>query len=74
MKNILHGFENLEVVIIDTDLIKEAIDVSVLNRMSFWDALILVAAERARCEYIYTEDFNAEQIIRGVQVINPYTA
>ena len=38
MKNILHSFENLEIVIIDTDLIKEAIDVSVLNRVSFWDA------------------------------------
>ena len=74
MKNILHSFENLEIVIIDTDLIKEAIDVSVLNRLSFWDALIIATAERAKCEYLYTEDLNAGQIIRGVQVNNPYIA
>ena len=74
MKNILHSFENLEIVIIDTDLIKEAIDVSVLNRLSFWDALIIATAERAKCEYLYTEDLNAGQIIRGVQVKNPYIA
>ena len=74
MKNILHSFENLEIVIIDTDLIKEAIDVSVLNKVSFWDALIIATAECAKCEYLYTEDLNAGQIIRGVQVKNPYIA
>lgn len=74
MKNILHSFENLEIVIIDTGLINEAIDVSVLNRVSFWDALIIATAERAKCEYLYTEDLNAGQTIRGVQVKNPYIA
>ncbi|MFW6137669.1 MAG: PIN domain-containing protein [Spirochaetota bacterium] len=72
MKNIVHAFENVEVVIIDTDLIKEAIDTSVLNKVSFWDSLIVVAAEKAKCESLYTEDFNHGQIIRGVRVENPY--
>jgi predicted nucleic acid-binding protein len=72
MKNILSTFENLEIVIVDADLIKEAIDTSVLNRFSFWDALIVAAAERAKCEYVYTEDLNSDQIIRGVKVKNPY--
>jgi predicted nucleic acid-binding protein len=72
MKNILSTFENLEIVIVDVDLIKEAIDTSVLNRFSFWDALIVAAAERAKCEYVYTEDLNSDQIIRGVKVKNPY--
>ena len=72
MKSILSLFENLEVVIIDADLIKEAIDTSVLNKISFWDALIVTAAEHAKCEYVYTEDLNSGQIIRGVKVENPY--
>lgn len=72
MKSILSSFENLEVVIIDADLIKEAIDTSILNRISFWDALIVAAAECAKCEYLYTEDLNSGQIIRGVKVENPY--
>jgi len=59
MKNIIHTFENLEIVIIDTDLIEEAIDVSILNSISLWDALVISAAESAKCEYVYTEDLNA---------------
>ena len=70
-KNILHTFENIEIVSIDIFLIKEAIDTSVLNKISFWDALIIVSAENAKCEKIYTEDLNHGQIIRGVKIENP---
>ncbi|MEK6646502.1 MAG: PIN domain-containing protein [Candidatus Firestonebacteria bacterium] len=70
-KNILHTFENMEIVSIDIFLIKEAIDTSVLNKISFWDALIIVSAENAKCEKIYTEDLNHGQIIRGVKIENP---
>ncbi len=74
MKNILHSFENLEVVIIDIDLIKEAIDVSVLNRVSFWDALILAAAKRAHASTIWSEDFSTGQRYDGIVVVNPLVA
>ena len=70
-KDILHSFEHFEVVIITPDMIKDAIDCSVINRVSFWDALIVVAAESARCERIWTEDLNHGQIIRSVRVENP---
>jgi len=33
--------------------------------------LIIVAAETARCEILWTEDLNDGQIIRGVRVKNP---
>ena len=71
IKNILHTFENMEIVVIDVFLIKEAIDTSVLNKVSFWDALVIVSAEIAKCEKIYTEDLNHGQIIRGVKIENP---
>lgn len=70
-KNILRTFENMEIVNIDIFLIKEAIDTSVLNKISFWDALIIVSAESAKCEKIYTEDLNHGQIISGVKIENP---
>ena len=44
-KELMRMFENLEIVVITPDLIKEAIDCSLLNQISYWDALILVAAE-----------------------------
>lgn len=70
-KDILHSFEHFEVVIITPDMIKDAVDCSVINRISFWDAMIVVAAESARCERIWTEDLNHGQIIRSVRVENP---
>jgi len=51
-------------------LIREAVGCSIINRLSFWDALIIVAAESAR-EILWTEDMNHGQIFRGVQIENP---
>lgn len=64
--------ENFEVVILTVTLIKQAIDCSILNQLSFWDGLIIVAAEAANCQVIYTEDLNTGQVIRGVKVVNPF--
>jgi predicted nucleic acid-binding protein len=71
-KSMLNTFHALEIVTVDTVLIKEAIDCSIINRISFWDALIVVSAEKARCEILWTEDLNAGQIIRGVRIENPF--
>lgn len=54
-----------------TGLIDDAIDCSVLNALSFWDALIVAAAAAAGCPTLYTEDLNNGQIILGVKVQNP---
>jgi predicted nucleic acid-binding protein len=58
-------------VVISSTLIKDAIDCSIINRLSFWDALIVVSAEIAQCETLWTEDLNHGQIIRGVRIENP---
>lgn len=71
-KGLVHAFENMEAVCVDPYLIREAIDVSILNILSFWDALIVAAAASARCEALYSEDLNAGQIIRGVRIENPF--
>ena len=71
VKDILHAFERFEIVMITPDMIKNAIDCSIINRISFWDSLIVAAAEAAHCEILWTEDLNHGQIIRGVRVQHP---
>jgi predicted nucleic acid-binding protein len=71
VKDILRSFERFETVGVTPELIREAIDCSIINRLSFWDALIVVSAESARCEILWTEDLNPGQVIRGVRVENP---
>ena len=72
VKAIMHTFDEFEVVTVTSHLIREAIDCSIINRLSFWDSLIIIAAEVAHCEKIWTEDLNDGQIIRGVRVENPF--
>lgn len=70
-KDILHRFERFDIVLITPEIIKDSIDCSIINRISFWDSLIVVTAESARCVKLWTEDLNHGQIIRGVRIENP---
>jgi predicted nucleic acid-binding protein len=72
IKNIVHGYNNMEIVLIDLSIIEQAIDISVIFQLSFWDSLIVAAAEKANCEYLITEDLNNNQKIRGIRIINPF--
>jgi predicted nucleic acid-binding protein len=74
MKDILHSFEQFEIVMVNPAIIYDAIDCGIINRMSFRDSLIAVAAESAHCETLWTEDLNDGQIIRGVRIENPLKA
>lgn len=40
--------------------------------ISFWDALIVVAASRSGAKTVYTEDMNHGQEILGVRIVNPF--
>jgi len=41
-------------------------------RVSFWDALILAAAQKSGAFRILTEDLNAGQKIAGIRIENPF--
>ena len=71
VKDIIRSLERLETVVVSPMLIKEAIDCLLINRLSFWDALIVVTAKSAHCEILWTEDLNHGQIIRGVLIEYP---
>jgi predicted nucleic acid-binding protein len=73
VKNILHNFtNNIETVQVNRDIIEQGIDISILSHISFWDGLIIAAAEYAGCSVILSEDLKNGQIIRGVEIKNPF--
>jgi predicted nucleic acid-binding protein len=53
------------------DTITRASDIAELAQLSFWDALILAAAEQVNAASLYSEDLNANQVIAGIRVVNP---
>ena len=42
------------------------------SRISYWDALVVAAARRARCTRILSEALTPEQSYDGVMVVNPF--
>lgn len=61
-------------LVVETDvaLVQRAIGVCQRYGTSYWDALIVAAAERARCSRILSEDLNPGQSYDGVVVVNPF--
>ncbi|MDP3000231.1 MAG: PIN domain-containing protein [Bryobacterales bacterium] len=41
-------------------------------QLSFWDALILAAAEQDGATELITEDLNHGQVIAGIRIVNPF--
>lgn len=70
-RELVNHWARFETVLVDVDVIRAGIDCSVLYRLSFWDGLIVAAAEKSHCERLWTEDLNDGQVIRGVRVENP---
>lgn len=61
-----------EVVVNDGAAILEALDLEHRFRLSFWDALIVQAANAAGADTLYSEDFSHGQTYGTVEVINPF--
>jgi predicted nucleic acid-binding protein len=65
-------FSNLPVQEIDLTLVQRAIETHKIYGISYWDSLIVAAAERAQCKSILTEDLNDGQVYHGISVSNPF--
>ncbi len=59
-------------MVIDYAAIRAAVGLADQAKLSFWDALVVVAAARSGAAVLYTEDLNHGQEILGVRIRNPF--
>jgi len=59
-------------VSIDAAVLENAWRIEERYLLSFWDSLIVSAAQAASCRYLLTEDLQAGQELDGVAVVNPF--
>ncbi len=59
-------------VINDGASVIEAIELEQRYKFSFWNAMIVVAAQRAGATTLYSEDFNSGQVIGSLKIVNPF--
>lgn len=60
------------VVALDAGLVVQAIDLARQHDIALWDAAIVVAAQRAHCDTLLTEDLHDGQAFGEVTVRNPF--
>ena len=62
----------LPVVEVDVALVRRGVATHRHYGITYWDSLIVAAAERAGCSRILSEDLNAGQAYHGIVVVNPF--
>jgi predicted nucleic acid-binding protein len=60
------------VAVLDYEAVRAAAQLSSGKSLSFWDALVIVAAARSGSKRLYSEDLQDGQTILGVEVVNPF--
>ncbi len=73
-RRILQDYLSWEVVVNSADSVVQALDIEARYKISFWDALILQAAEVSGVAVLYSEDLSANQHYGSIRVVNPLTA
>jgi len=69
---LLDTFAPIKVILPDEGMVRRAVEARSTYGVHFYDGMIVAAAERARCERIWSEDLNAGQKYFGVEVRNPF--
>lgn len=57
---------------VDSHVIEGAWIIQDRYRISWWDALIVSAAQAGNCHYVISEDLQADQQFGDIRVINPF--
>jgi len=68
---LIRDYATWEVVTNTPESVLQALDIELRYKTSFWDALILQAAESSGASILYSEDLATGQRYRAVRVINP---
>lgn len=73
-REIVVDYLSWHVVVNDGGAIVEALELEDRYKISFWDALVVQAAQTAGAEVLYSEDLSEGQRYGSVRVVNPLVA
>ena len=71
VRRIIQDYLSWEIVVNTPGSVLQALEIEVRYKTSFWDALVLQAAESSGARVLYSEDLAAGQKYGPIQVINP---
>ena len=71
VSRLIREYSTWEIVVNSPESVLHALEIEMRYQTSFWDALILQAAETAGTSILYSEDLSAGQHYGGIRVVNP---
>jgi predicted nucleic acid-binding protein len=71
LRSLIHDYMSWEIVVNTPEAVIQALEIEARYKTSFWDALILQAAEQAGATVLYSEDLADKQNYGTVRVVNP---
>jgi predicted nucleic acid-binding protein len=71
IRGLIRDYLSWEIVGNGPEAVIQALEIEVRYKTSFWDALILQAAEQCGAAVLYSEDLAGKQSYGTVQVVNP---
>jgi predicted nucleic acid-binding protein len=69
---IVRTLDIFPVLHVDLAMVHRAIETYKQYQISYWDSLILAAAEKAGCTAVLTEDLQHGGTYHGISVVNPF--
>jgi predicted nucleic acid-binding protein len=74
IRQLIQDYLSWEVVVNTPESVMRALEIEVRYKISFWDALVVQAAESSGAAVLYSEDLAAGQKYGGIRVVNPLKA
>ncbi|MEW6213827.1 MAG: PIN domain-containing protein [Nitrospirota bacterium] len=71
-KEIVKDFLKWKIVVVDGEIILEAIDIHNERKYSFWDSLIISSAIAGGAGTLLSEDLSDKHKIKGIVIKNPF--
>ena len=71
-REIIRSYAQWVESLISPSTILRATEIADSSILSFWDSMVIAAAEQDGAEEVLSEDLNHGQMIAGVRVVNPF--
>jgi predicted nucleic acid-binding protein len=71
IRQLIEDYLSWEIIVNNSASVLAALEIETRYRTSFWDALILQAAESSGATVLYSEDLAVGQKYGAIQVVNP---
>lgn len=70
-QKIVNDYCQWNIIHLNEHLILSAIKEQIRWKISYWDALILAAAQSVQADILYSEDFEHKRVFGKIRIINP---